>query len=344
MKTTKTLIPALLALSAGVSAHADAWNDANNPALMNGGYEYRFSQLPLQAELTNKPWSETYWATDKGSINIRWNQVNEDGFDYKLPSRFAIAQMSKEEIATLSPSEKFDIYLGRYDFPIHQDVASFANPHVTWWKGLCDGWSMTAIQFAEPKAVEVTNADGVVIPFGSSDLKGLLAYYAQMISGMEKTYVGEQCSGIGRFFHNSGCEDINPGALQVILANQIGIKKQAFVIDRDPGKQIWNQPVYGYKTEVRGSAESKAASGILVHTTLYYTDELPKSSMTPVLGTDNFHFDTMEMDYVLDLDYSGRIVGGKYEKNSEHPDLAWMPKGEIKINGDFQKLNDLLQK
>jgi hypothetical protein len=325
-----------------VALASDVWNDANNPAIMDQNFVYNFASLPTEASLATKPWSETYWATAKGSINIRWNQAQPDGFHYALNTREQLMSMSRDQLAALSPTEKLDIYNGNYDYPLHKEVAQIANPNATWWKGLCDGWTMSANQFKEPAPMDVTNADGIVIPFGSSDIKGLLAYYAQFRSGVRQVYVGGQCRGLTGIFGGSSCSDINPGAMHVILTNQLGLRNQAFAMDRDPGPQIWNQPIFGFKTTVLGSARSDGASGVLVHTTIFYTDELDQSSFTPVGNTSSFASDKVEMEYTLDLDASGNIVGGSYSHNSDHPDLMWKAAGPIVLQGDFAKVNDLL--
>ncbi len=343
MKRSIVLIP-VLALLGGVNAKADPWNESNNPSTMDKNYEYRFSALPTEADLITKPWAETYWETAKGSINIRWNLSKPVGFKYDLHSREELMRMSRQELSTLSPSEKYDILLGRYDYPLHKEVSSFASPYVAAWKGLCNGWSMSAIQYEEPKPVDVTNPDGIVIPFGSSDLKGLLSYAAQMKSNVHVDYVGGQCRGlVGRIFGGPDCADINPGAMHVILTNQLGLRNQAFMMDRDPKAEIWNQPVFGYRTTVLGSAKSDAAQGIRVHTTVFYTDEMDNSSWVPTNGTALFKSDKIEMDYILDLDYAGRIVGGKYVEKSDHPDLFWKPSTNFKMENDFSKLNELVQ-
>jgi hypothetical protein len=339
---TFALVLSLCSLSA--VAHADnSWNAANDPSQMDGRFNYNFNALPTEATLATKPWSETYWATKKGSINIRWNAPGQPGFNYDLNSREQVMSMSREQLAELSPTEKLDILNGNYDYPLNHEVAGVANPRATWWKGLCDGWTMSAIQFKEPQAIDAVNRDGVVVPFGASDIKGLLSYYAQFRSGVGQVYVGGQCRGLGGIFGGSACSDINPGALHVIMANQLGLRNTAFAVDRDPGVQIWNQAAFGYKTTVMGSAQSDAAQGVLVHTTLYYTDELNNSQWTAANGTSAFAFDKIEMDYTLDLDSNGNIVGGKYVNGSDHPDLVWKSGGQIILQGDFAKVNSLLQ-
>jgi hypothetical protein len=338
----------LLAITVLVAsnAHAKAWDDINDPSGLNPAYQYNFSALPLTGNLAVNPWANTYWESALGSINLRWNQPNPQGFNYSLNTLEQLKAMTRDQLATLSPSEKFDIYNGSYDYPLHKEVSGFASPHDASWKGLCDGWSMSSVQYVEPVAKDVTNADGIVIPFGSSDTKALLSYYAQMRSGVKQIYVGGQCTKLGALFHKEACSDINPGTLHVIMANQLGLMKKAFMVDRDPGSQIWNQPVYGFTTTVVGSAQSdepKAASGVLVHSILYYTDELKNSLWTPVVNTPAFTFDKIEMDYILDLDAAGNIIGGSYQNNSDHPDLAWLPDSQIKIEGDFSNLNNLIQ-
>lgn len=36
---------------------------------------------------------------------------------------------------------------------------------------------MAALEYAQPNPVVLTNADGIQIPFGASDVKALLTYY-----------------------------------------------------------------------------------------------------------------------------------------------------------------------
>ncbi len=39
---------------------------------------------------------------------------------------------------------------------------------------------------------------------------------------------------------------------------------------------------------------------------------------------DNEYTTTMEMKYSLELDRNGVIIGGEYDRDSEHPDFIWM--------------------
>jgi len=324
------------------NAVADRWDASNDPASMDQHFTYQLKQLPLVGKLDATPWSETYWPSKQGSINIRWNQPNPVGFKYKSPTREEVLQMNRNQLAALAPSEKYDIFMGRYDYPLKKEVEDIATPTAKWWSGICDGWSLAALQYKEPKAVDMVNVDGVIVPFGASDVKGLMSYAAARHFKVETKQVGARCSGVGKVFGNASCSDINAGALHIVLANQLGIKKQGIVMEIDPGAQIWNQATYGFKSMLLGSAKPEAgAYGIRVQSTVYYTDELEQSSWDPVVGTDKFVEGKLELDYILDLDSSGNIIGGKFI-SEKFPDFVWLPINHLEFKDYLDGINQLI--
>ena len=328
------------------SAFSDTWDSYNDPAKFDSNYEYRFHALPLTATLpvNQTPWSESYWPRNKGSINLRWNSPTKEGFDYRSPSKSEVMVMSKTELAQLSPAEKFDLARGLYDYPLSSFVAkNNAKQSAKDFEGICDGWTATAIQFHEPKPVEVKNPDGVVIPFGSSDVKGIMAYYASYYQDLGPVLVGRYCMRGGLSIGTPRCTDINPGAYHVILANEIGLKHKPFASDVDIGHETWNQPVYGFEFEVKGSANSSAPKALLIHAKMHYTDELKQSEWEPVTGTDKFVGAVQETDYILEMDYNDRIIGGSWISTRVHPDLFWKPTNQITFGGDFELLNHIYQ-
>lgn len=322
---------------------AGTWNGYNNPANMDvsNNYVYNINKLPTKASLAVLPWSETYWPTYKGSINIRWNTVDKDGFYYDPPTREEVKRMSLNQLKQLAPSEKYDIFMNRYDYPLFHEAQWYSNPKAEDWSGICDGWAIAALQYAEPQAVTMPNPEGIMVPFGSSDIKALMSFEAAIHFEVDTRQVGTKC---GRWGTNSACSDINAGALHVLLANQIGLKKQGFVTERDPGREIWNQPTYGFEFKYLGSANSDDGDqGVYVHATLYYTDELEDSSWDPVVGTPKFKFDKIEMDYILDLDYYDNIIGGTWIGGTDHPDFAWLPVNKLTFTGYLAGVNKLYQ-
>jgi hypothetical protein len=343
---TPSKIIALTTLILSPLANASGWDGANDPSIFSSNFEYRLAQLPLKATLPAEkmPWSETYWPAQKGSINYRWNSPSPEGFGNENPTRDQLMHMSHDQLAQLSPSEKYDVAMGRYSFPLKKEVASGSSPRAKDWAGICNGWAPAALEFREPKPVEVTNPDGIVVPFGSSDVKGLLSYHLAFEADLDVAQVGKRCFKMTRFLGASACDDINPGAMHVILANQLGILHEGFVGEIDRTHEVWNQPIYGFESEIVGSAQSRhAAQAVRVRTKIYYTDELETSNWEPVNGTDKFKFDHQDVEYILELDSTGRITGGQWITQDVHPDFFWKANKKPIFDGDFKGLNKIYQ-
>lgn len=320
-----------------VWGHGIYWNQSNDPANFKSNYEYRFSSLPMEGTLTKEktPWSETYWPSLKGTIAFRW-QTNEKVTDYTPPSREQLRRMSPAQIARLSPAEKYDIYMGRYDYPTVKNGAWMAGRAFETWRGICHGWTPAALNHAEPAPITVRNRDGIELRFGSSDIKGLLSYYYAFHATTKAIFVGSSCGKLGLC---SKANDVNAGAFHVVLTNQIGLMNEGFGLDRDPGRQVWNQPVYAYRSKLISSSGNR----VTVETTVTwaYDGEYPDnmSSWEPTTNTPNHKKETETYKYTLVLDNSGRIIGGEF--HTMNPDMLWMQGKVDRFEGDYAGINDL---
>jgi Transglutaminase elicitor len=350
---------AVFCILLSASAFAEKWDETNDPRNFDENYQYLLSALPTKASLPlNKtPWQSSYWPRKNGSVNYRWNSANPTGYNLNSPSRARLQSMSIEELKELSPAEKFDLVQGHYDYPFSKMVEWGSTPKAKNYEGVCDGWTASSIEFAEPAPVEIKNPDGIVIPFGSSDVKALMSYDVSIneeAGALGPVFIGGYCATPGGMrLGTSRCRDINPGAFHVVLANQIGLLKQSFGVDVDPGKETWNQPVYAFEFEIKGATTPSqgAASSYIVHAKMMYAEDDPEEqerrkyifSYQPTVGTANYLASTMEVDYVLDLDYSGRIIGGNWlgESRSRHPDLFWKATNKIVWTKEFEILNKI---
>ena len=331
-------------IAPGVSM-ASPWDQYNNPSRFGSGYEFHFSALPLKGEVESSriPWSETYWPRNQGSINYRWNGSPRVGIQYPSPTREEVLRMSQEELKRLSPTEKYDLFRGRYDYPLKNYIARVdSDANAPEWSGICDGWTVASIAFREPRPVTRVNPEGVVIPFGASDVKGLISYAAAR-QPLNSIVIGRYCPyGLSLGFAN--CQDVNPGAYHVILGNEIGIRKQPFPGEIDPGHEAWNQPIVGYEFSVLGSAVGvRSGSALRIHSKLRYVDELDQSQWDPVTGTSAELFAVQESDYILELDEGGKVTGGKWISKYRHPDVFWRPTRAVKFAGEFDRLSELYE-
>lgn len=315
--------------------------------------EKNFNQLRLSASVSeidgHTPWSDTYWPGYQGGIANRYlDPGHPNPFRYLSPRKEDLLKMSQDEILKLSPAEKFDILRGYYDYPLLKRVRNVYSPNTESWVGICHGWTPAASNFPEPKSVTVMNPDGIVIPFASSDVKGILSFYyaweASQIRddgtenfGVDKTKITKNnphgywqrdpkmihfiYKGLGNRTYskkegrtgkvdNRG--DLNPGVLHLLLTNLMGRYHRAFNADIDKGAEVWNQPLYGYQSKVITKQSSEFE--LLVETNLYYVSELDPS-FKPHLNQQLIKIKPLK--YWLYLDAQKNIVGGKWVKENK---------------------------
>jgi hypothetical protein len=201
------------------------------------------------------------------------------------------------------------------------------------------------MEFKMPNPATMTNPDGIKVYFGSSDIKGLLSYYVgQYDTAATTKFIGQRCNSDldaqPEAANNAECLDLDAGAYHVIIANQLGLLKQGFVVDRERGIQVWNQPVNSFKTQVgeigvpRENATSGTANSVVVSTDMTYSKET-----APKWTAHDAYEVTETYQYSLDLDSDGNIIGGEMT-SFDRVDFAWA-EASSPFFGYFAKLKDV---
>lgn len=356
----------------------ERWDTYNDPSRLESYvddelFTYAFHELPLSGNLRSSPWSGGYWPSYQGGISYRWSMPAENDiyrYGYELLSD---ADIGQADLTNLSPSEKLDIILRKYTFPHTRSERARTNVlktvpwsseyepgySIPYWFGLCHAWAPATIAFKQPKPVIVRNSDGIIVPFGSSDIKALLAYFLDNNYGLTKL-AGKRCNfeiddlleryRTGQISREeyleelSSCSDINAGAFHIALANQIGILGKSFLADISRMPEVWNQPIYKYQTHIveahEGTRDNSAPGTvrvIKVKTTMYYTPEISYSWNIP----SSYPETSKEYTYWLELDRNGSIIGGEWEnENSDRPDFIWKQKTPEFV-GDYRIIKQL---
>ncbi len=318
------------------------WDSTNSPENFQTNFITKFRMLPESGELRKKPWTASYWPTYQGGITHRWltGEVRYKRLGY-----------SPKGIDYLSPAEKFDIYIGRTDFPLtnyeRKRTGILHNYDIAKWEGLCHAWAPAAYLYNEPKPITVTGKNGERIQFGSADLKALLMINFELNNGSERTkFLGSRCSldqANGSFDYESSCSDTNAGAFHVVLTNYIGIKNESFVIDRTRDAEVWNQPVEAYSVNVlsesrrasRGAAPGTAKE-VVVETVVRWVAEVNNE-----WNRSGTNLKTSSYRYRLELDSRGRIIGGEW-LSWERPDFIWT-QTKPSFSGFMASLKDLYE-
>lgn len=336
---------------------SEAWDGENDPQRFSLEVK-KLADLPTEGMLPDEtyPWSDYYWATYSGGLSYRWqdhkNSSSYKDYLYDVLKPDALTSGSVD-VARLSPAEKFDLYLNRYDFPLtrfEQDRTRKAvdpeTDEVPRWFGLCHGWAPATLMEPEPGAVAtVKNENGLEIPFYTSDIKALLTHiYAY--NDADTRFVGERCNEnenkietdmFGRVKQKE-CRDTNPAVLHLALAEMLGnpdmAKREGFVADITFSAEVWNQAVIGYKVnsmEVKkyhrwlDKTRRHRAPGTKqlakVELDLYYITEIAPHAR-PMKGAKDQYTRAEHLAYTLELDENGVIIGGEWDSETR-PDFLW---------------------
>lgn len=345
-----TLNVAHASLNLDLDDEKRAWQGISDPLRMSSTFNRSFSELPLTGSASDpqKYWSSDYWARNKGGINYRWNSARPTGFNLRSPTKDQAMMMTSAELAALAPSEKWDLFNGRYDYPLRKKVAAYASPSRPSWEGICDGWAGAALNHDEPRPLTIANPDGIQIPFGSSDIKGLLSwYYAKEYSG-GFAMMGRRCNGSNTTSSDRCNHDMNAGAFHIVLANRLGIEGISFIADMDRYAEVWNHLAFDFSSRIVSSnltPRSTSAMGtvkvVRVRSTVDYVFLLTRNTWEPVLGTNGQRTRSRTYEYYLDLNAEGRIIGGDWI-TSQRPDFLWLERKVGSFGGLFSRLPEVL--
>ena len=357
MKAYLGVFLGMLTVSSAFSAPLEVfkpWPGISDPLLMSGNFVRTFSHLPLKAAVRDdrKYWTSDWWPLKKGNINYRWNSPRPKGFNLDSPSKIKAQRMSLQELAELAPSEKFDLFMGRYDYPLKKDVEKRVSPERSLWEGICHGWAPAMSNHNEPTPKVVMNPDGIEIPFGSADIKGLLSYYYAYEHYAPNHQMGGRCySGRTWWRWRVGEEcidDMNAGAFHIVLGNRVGLLGMSFVADIENGSQVWNHVPHSYHSTITHSNLAPASNAapetrkvIQVRTTVDYVFSGKGNLWEPVLGTSHQVIKQRTYEYTLDLDSAGNIIGGDWV-SSARPDFLWLIQRTPGFNEKFGRLHELL--
>jgi hypothetical protein len=148
-----------------------------------------------------------------------------------------------------SPLAKYDLFrraryrvTGKAYPPSAQDYErehSISNAQP--WEGLCDAWSLAAILKPEPKRPVTFTIDGKSVTFSIADLKALLLKTYEAVDDSKLAYYGQKFTGDERGWVYP---DIFPDQFHRLLEVFLYERKQPFIMDHDPGVEIWNVPVF----------------------------------------------------------------------------------------------------
>jgi hypothetical protein len=315
------LFLSLLTIIAGTAAHAAQWPAQFGPSFLfpDEVLETKLSLLPAVGNTVSDgghtPFSDTYWPDGDIGIAARYDDINGNPTVQKTRSDVVLAadengdrptlaqlkNMSQAEINTLSLTEKYDIARSDYTYALTHRIISGQKGDAPGAYGICHGWSAAAINYSEPQKTVYVNKDGIVIPFGASDVKGLIAfYYAFEVSQFsekkvkkynvpnyvaakdangydlrnkdgnlilakstdrDRVYFDYRQMGSRCPTKHCGGESLDPAPLHLALANLIGKYHRSFIVQANNSNDLWNFPMLGYASTLSGESSVAGNNG-----------------------------------------------------------------------------------
>lgn len=306
--------------------------------LLDTTISLNFDLLPLKGEVKReeKLWSGDSWKLKDGAINYRWNSSTPEGFTYLSPGPREILTYPKERMKELAPAEKFDIYMGRYDYPLRWEVDTLARSGTQGWEGICHGWAGASLNHKEPGPVTAINPDGVEVYFGSADIKALLSYaYSKVLIG-EHDSLGKRCDD----FSGENCDDdLTALTFHAVLANITGLRGRSVIVDVDRFAEVWNHPILSYESTVQTMRSLKKGRYAIVSTKIKYIDVVSKNRWEKG-NADMVSY--MTVKYKIVMDEFSNMISSEWLSN-DRPDFLWTVREQNDFSGNLAGLKKLLK-
>jgi hypothetical protein len=255
----------------------------------------------------------------------------------------------------------------RFDREIEYRYWQERRDSLSYWFGICDGWAPASATLPRPVLpVRVRGMLGTRITFFPDDLKALGSYLfartnSDAFSTLSYRFAGRPCAERGKArLDGSGrvldfrCDDVDPGLFHLVLVNRIGVEGSGFTLDVDNNHKINNHPVARYHSiyfhpetgtpgtlresttpwvpardrfRERRNPETRFLLGVRTEVEVRHY-HWPEAQRDREGDRDEFdRLKTETYEYVLELDFLGRILGGEWgrgERWAQQPDFLWM--------------------
>jgi hypothetical protein len=277
-----------------------------------GSSEIPISKLPFESEMAvaqQQPWS-SWW--------------------FPHGERELIAGDDK------STAGKFDAFrstvTGRPSFALKTEQERLKGARDR-WEGLCDAWSVASLLEPEPVVERAFELDGGLfnyqkkyVSFTVGEQKALLlkTYEATPASGF-KMYGQKFTGDANGWIH----PDIFPQEMHRLIEVQLFQRKQALIMDHDPGREIWSEPVF--KANYRVEAVNGRDDAVYVRMWLYSAapfrqEEKDKVGRREVVREYNyFLYGTRTANGTLKVTSGAWAKGELVDSRVDHPDYFIVP-------------------
>src|SRR5690606_9344571 len=156
------------------------------------------------------------------------------------------------------------------------------------------------------------------IPFGAPDIKALLSYaYAKELIEVDESY-GLRCDDPSDTTTDRCNNDLPAHIFHAIITNKLGLLGQSFIIDIDPGVEVWNHPVMSYQAEVIKHTLYEKEEKVIMKMQIKYLDLAEETNWENSSSIQNI----MTMQYELTLNKNKVMINSRWLSQTR-PDFIW---------------------
>lgn len=328
-------------------APREAWSDDDDPRLLDDSFTYEYAGLPTSGLAEQMPWPGSYWPSYLDGINYRWA-----GPDTRSPAEkyeLAFGKTGVEDaVSAHNGVDSLPTAACRDELDCEEDLVCAHRRGeelgrcAPTWTGICHAWAPAALFEREPRWPVTYRG----VRFEINDLKALISM--AYTEGLAARRVSLRCDEDGEAHDLDDvdeCRDTNPGTFHVAVTNLLGLRRTAFIHDRNYDAEVWNYPVVAYRV-ARDEPLSPTAANLLLgvegsdyafndravalrrlRTELAWVSASP-SELDGALSPYLEYFTEIDVyDYIVELDGGGEIIGGEWLGDSQihHPDFLWIP-------------------
>lgn len=282
----------------------------------------KFHSLPKSGEvyLLNCLWPEGRWKHNNRLIHFCWNAFFKT-YNSASPTHDEFIFMDELTVARLSAAEKFDILYGRYDYPLKNFVHSKIETKAVDWKSLSKGPALASPHHNEPVAKVLRNADGIAIPYSSSDIKALATWFYSYHYQVRGHSFGRNCLNNQWYLWNQKCEsDLGPATFHQELVSKVAALNKSFLIDTQKDGEVDFSPVLAFETfeeisELDDEVPENTNKVLKIRTRIILNGGARNHSWLPMRGTLEENKIKKEYRYHLYLNSQDEIIGGKWPED-----------------------------
>ncbi len=212
----------------------------------------------------------------------------------------------------VEPLGKYDFLTGRRarDTEMQLRPLGAAAPE---WGGYCGAVSAAAIMEQEPAAARAVEAAGSAVTLTIGDQKALLN--ACHTDDVANTYGDRYGDEVG----SEDPHDLSPERLVYLLRFHLKQKGVPLVVDVEPGKPVWNYPVYAY--ELRCTPLDDAGGHLGDLSLLMADNDVHPDFVGVKVRRHNYCFTVRIRNGAMVMG-SGNWI---HQSRANHPDFAWYP-------------------